>query len=149
MESVIRGVVVYAFLFLVFRIAGKRTLAQSSPFELVLLLIIAETTQEAMVDGDHSITNSFLLITTLIGISILLSVLKHRSETAARWLDGVPVRVVRDGKWDREVADKERVDRDEVLQSAREAQGLQRMDEIAHAAVENDGRISVVPHSRQ
>ena len=149
MESVIRGVVVYVFLFLVFRIAGKRTLAQSTPFELVLLLIIAETVEGAMVDSDHSLTNAFLLITTLVGLSVLLSVIKHHSETAARWLDGLPVRVVRDGEWDQAVADRERVDESEVLQAARETQGLARMDEVAHATVEHDGKISIVPRARK
>ena len=119
MESVIRGVLVYAILFLIFRIAGKRTLAQTSPFELVLLLIISETTQQAMVDSDHSVTNAILLITTLVGMSIALSVVKHYSKTASKWLDGVPVRVQRDGEWDREAADASRVDEEEVLTAAR------------------------------
>lgn len=148
MESIIRGVLVYVFLFLVFRIAGKRTLAQSSPFELVLLLIISETIQQALVDSDHSVTNGFLLIMTLVGMSILLSVIKHHSETASRWLDGLPVRVVREGKWDQEVADKTRVDEAEVLSAARCTQGIGRMDDVAHATLENDGKISVVPRGK-
>ena len=145
MESVIRGVLVYAILFLIFRIAGKRTLAQTSPFELVLLLIISETTQQAMVDSDHSVTNAILLITTLVGMSIALSVVKHYSKTASKWLDGVPVRVQRDGTWDREAADASRVDEEEVLTAARMTRGLRRLDEIDHAVVENDGKISVIP----
>lgn len=149
MESILRGIVVYAFLFLIFRIAGKRTLAQTSPFELVLLLIISETTQQAMVDGDESVTNAFLLIMTLVGISIGLSVLKHYSQTASKWLDGLPARVVREGDWDKEAADKMRVDVSEVLAAARATQGLQRMDEVEHATVENDGKISVVPRERK
>lgn len=149
MESIIRGVVVYFFLFLIFRIAGKRTLAQTSPFELVLLLIISETTQQAMVDGDESITNAFLLIMTLVGISIVLSVVKHYSETASKWLDGLPVRVVRENEWDQEAADKLRVDKDEVLAAGRATQGVSRMDQIAHGTVENDGKISVVPREQK
>jgi len=149
MEAIIRGVVVYVFLLVVFRIAGKRTLAQTSPFEFVLLLIISETTQQAMVDNDHSVTNAMLLIVTLVGMSVLLSVIKHRSRTASAWLDGLPVRVVREGEWDQEAADKLRVDRDEVLAAARATQGLRRMDEVDHAAVENDGKISVVPREQK
>jgi uncharacterized membrane protein YcaP (DUF421 family) len=148
MESVIRGVIIYAFLFLIFRIAGKRTLAQSSPFELVLLLIISETTQQAMVDSDHSITNALLLIMTLVGISIALSLIKHRSPAASRWLEGLPVRVVRDGAWDKEAGDKMRVDESEVMTAARSTRGLDRMDEVKHAAVESDGTISIVPRDR-
>ncbi|MFX4689755.1 hypothetical protein ABTB16_20325, partial [Acinetobacter baumannii] len=71
MDSVLRALVVYAFLLIVFRIAGKRTLAQATNFELVLLLIISETVQEALVDQDHSVTNAFLLVVTLVGTSLL------------------------------------------------------------------------------
>jgi uncharacterized membrane protein YcaP (DUF421 family) len=145
MESILRGVVVYAFLFLIFRIAGKRTLAQTSPFELVLLLIISETTQQAMVDSDHSVTNAVLLIMTLVGLSIALSVLKHYSPAASRWLEGLPVLVVREGPWDKQTADKMRVDEAEVMTAARTSHGLERLDEVKHAAVENDGTISIVP----
>lgn len=145
MESVIRGFVVYAFLFLIFRIAGKRTLTQTSPFELVLLLIISETTQQAMVDHDHSITNAFLLITTLVGLSIVLSIVKHRSRAASRWLEGLPVLVVRDGAWDKEAGDNTRVDEADVVAAARSKQGLQHLDEVRHAAIENDGTLSIVP----
>jgi uncharacterized membrane protein YcaP (DUF421 family) len=148
MESIIRGVVVYAFLYLIFRIAGKRTLAQTSPFELVLLLIVSETTQQAMVDSDHSVTNALLLILTLVGLSVMLSVIKHHSQTASRWLEGLPVRVVRDGAWDQEAADKTRVDEAEVMTAARGKRGLERMEEIKHAAVENDGTISIVSRDR-
>jgi uncharacterized membrane protein YcaP (DUF421 family) len=144
MESIIRGVAVYAFLFLIFRIAGKRTLAQTSPFELVLLLIISETTQQAMVDSDHSVTNAFLLIMTLVGLTIALSIIKHRSPAASRWLDGLPVLVVRDGAWDKDAADKMRVDEAEVMTAARTKRGLERMDEVKHAVVESDGTISIV-----
>lgn len=145
MESVIRGVLIYAILFLIFRIAGKRTLAQTSPFELVLLLIISETTQQAMVDSDHSLTNAVLLIVTLVGVSVLLSVIKHYSPAASKWLEGAPVRVQREGEWDKEVADKARVDEYEVLSAARATQGISRLEEIAEATIENDGKISVVP----
>src|SRR5688500_20121991 len=76
MDSVLRGLVVYFFLLVVFRISGKRTLSQTTSFDLVLLLIISETTQQSMVDNDHSVTNGFLLIITLVGAAIVLATLK-------------------------------------------------------------------------
>ena len=54
MESVVRVVVMYIFLLLVFRIAGRRTLAQMTTFDFVLLLVISEQTQQAMVANDPS-----------------------------------------------------------------------------------------------
>ena len=145
MESVLRGVAVYVFLWLVFRVSGKRTLAQTTPLELVLLLIISEVTNQAMVDSDHSLTNAFLLILTLTGISVGLSLVKHYSPRASRWLDGLPLPLIRDGKLLDRNMDKARVDREEILMAARYTQGIEQLDEIKDALVENDGKISVVP----
>ena len=145
MESVLRGVTVYIFLWLIFRISGKRTLAQTTPFELVLLLIISEVTNQAMVDSDHSITNAILLIMTLVGMSVLLSVMKHYSPRATRWLEGMPLPLVKDGEMLKENMDKSRVDEGEILSAARIEQGIERMADIKDATIENDGKISVVP----
>lgn len=148
MESVFRGVIIYLFLWLVFRVSGKRTLAQTSPFELVLLLIISEVTNQAMVDSDHSITNAMLLIMTLVGMSILLSVVKHYSPAASRWLEGLPLPLVRNGRVMQENLDKTRVDQAEILASARFNQGVAGMEDIRDATVENDGEISIVPRKQ-
>jgi uncharacterized membrane protein YcaP (DUF421 family) len=145
MEPVFRGITIYLFLWLIFRVSGKRTLAQTSPFELVLLLIISEVTNQAMVDSDHSITNAILLIITLVGMSILLSVIKHYSPAASRWLEGLPLPLVRDGRLMRENLDKTRVDEAEIMKSARCTQGVDRMDDVKDATIENDGTISIVP----
>lgn len=145
MESVLRGIAVYVFLWLVFRVSGKRTLAQTTPFELVLLLIISEVTNQAMVDSDHSLTNAFLLILTLCGISVGLSLVKHYSRRASRWLDGLPLPLIRDGRVLDRNMDKARVDREEILMAARYTQGVEQLDDIKDAMVENDGKISVVP----
>ncbi len=145
MEPVFRGITIYLFLWLIFRVSGKRTLAQTSPFELVLLLIISEVTNQAMVDSDHSITNAILLIITLVGMSILLSVIKHYSPAASRWLEGLPLPLVRDGQLLRENLDKTRVDEAEIMKSARCTQGVDRMDDVRDATIENDGTISIVP----
>lgn len=148
MESVIRGVMVYLFLWLIFRISGKRTLAETSPFELVLLLIISEVTNQAMVDSDHSITNAFLLIMTLVGMSVLLSFIKHRWPAASRIFEGLPLPLIRNGERLQQNMDKSRVDEEEILMSARLNQGVEKMEDIKEASVENDGQISIVPRSQ-
>lgn len=148
MESVIRGATIYVFLWLIFRISGKRTLAETSPFELVLLLIISEVTQQAMVDSDHSVTNAILLIMTLTGMSIALSLVKHYWPWANRLLEGMPLPLVRDGRMLKQNMDKARVDAGEILMAARYTQGVETMEDIKDATVENDGRISIVPRSR-
>lgn len=145
MDSVIRALVVYFFLLILFRISGKRTLAQTTNFELVLLLIISETTQQAMVDSDHSILNGFLLITTLVGTSIILSVLKRKFPILERWFDGLPLVLIKDGKVLQERMKKNRVDKEDILSAARELHGLERLEQIKHAVLERGGQISIIP----
>ena len=147
MDSVLRGLLVYFFLLIVFRISGKRTLSQATSFDLVLLLIISETTQQAMVDNDHSITNGFLLIITLVGTSIMLAALKQFFPKLELLLDGQPVIVVNKGKLLHDVMNKTRVDEEDILSAARMNHGLERLDQIKYAILERDGEISIVPAS--
>src|SRR5688572_33196217 len=119
MEPVARGLIVYAFLLLVFRIAGKRTLSEATAFDLVLLLIISETTQQAMVDNDHSMTNGALLILTLVAADIVLSVIKQWLPFLDPVLDGTAVILVRDGKLQQDRLNRERVDANDILEAAR------------------------------
>ena len=145
MESVIRGLIVYSFLLLLFRISGKRTLTENTNFDLVLLLIISETTQQSMVDNDHSVTNGFLLIMTLIGTSVGLSLLKQRMPSLEKWLDGTALVIIENGKLHKDRMDKVRVDEADILESARKLQGLERLDQIKYAIVERNGEITIVP----
>jgi uncharacterized membrane protein YcaP (DUF421 family) len=149
MESVIRGVIVYLFLLFVFRISGKRTLSEASTFDLVMLLIISETTQQAMVNNDHSMTNAAILILTLVGSSIAMSLIKQWSPTADRWMEGVPLIVVKDGKLLHDAMNTERVDENDILEAAREMQGLERISQIKYAVVERGGQITIVPQRPQ
>ena len=145
MESVIRGLVMYVFLLIVFRISGKRTLSEATAFDLVLLLIISETTQQAMVDNDHSITNAGLLILTLVSADIFLSMAKQWIPALDPVLDGTALILVRDGKVLQERLNKERVDTSDILEAAREQRGLEDLSQIKLAVLERGGTISVVP----
>ena len=145
MESVIRGLIVYAFLLLVFRISGKRTLSEATAFDLVLLLIISETTQQAMVDNDHSITNAVLLILTLVGVDILLSFVKQWLPWLEPVIDGSAVILVRDGHLLEDRMRRERVDLQDILEAARLEEGLEDLEQIKLAVLERGGKISIVP----
>ena len=145
MDSILRGAVVYVFVWLILRVAGKRTLTEATTFDLVLLLIISETTQQAMIDSDHSITNAFLLIVTLVGIDVATSLWKQRSKSFQRVMDGVPLVMLADGQPLRDVMNKVRVDVTDILVSARQAHGLERLDQIKYAVLERSGGISIIP----
>ena len=145
MDSIIRGCIVYLVLFVIFRISGNRTLAQTTSFDLVLLLIISETTQQAMVDDDHSMTNGLLLIFTLVGLSILFSHLKEWFPTFNKWANGVPVLIFGQGSFLEDRMKRARVDKEEILEAARMRQGLRSMDEVDYAILEPNGEITIIP----
>ena len=147
MDSIIRVFAVYAFLVLVFRLSGKRTLSEASTFDLLMLLIISETTQQAMVDDDHSITHAFLLILTLVSIDVSLSLLKQRSKPIEKVLDDVPLIILENGQPIRERMNKERVDDADVLEAAREKHGVERLEQIKYAVLERNGQITIVPQA--
>jgi uncharacterized membrane protein YcaP (DUF421 family) len=148
MDAVIRAVAVYVFVWLVFRIAGQRTLSDATTFDFVLLLIIAEATQQALLGEDFSLTNAFLVITTLVGIDILMSLLKERFPRVDRAMEGEPVVIVENGRPIEKRMMRARVDRGDVLEAARRLQGLERMDQIKYAVLEPSGGITIVPKER-
>jgi len=148
METVIRGAAIYFFLMLILRASGRRTLAEITPFDFVLLLIIAETTQQALLGEDYSISNAIVLIVTLIGLDIFLSHVMRWWPAAGRLLEGVPTVLVRDGKIDRRALERSRIGEEEILVAARQRQGLENLSQIKHAVLETDSGISIIPKER-
>ena len=145
MESVIRAAIVYVVLMLLFRIAGKRSLAEVTSFDLVLLLIISEATQQAMIDSDNSMTNALLVVSTLIGMNILLSVVSKRWKALDKWIEDVPLVILKNGHPIRERMRKERIDENDILEAARASEGIERLDQIKFAILERTGHITNVP----
>jgi uncharacterized membrane protein YcaP (DUF421 family) len=145
MEMILRTLAVYAFLLIVFRLAGKRSLAETDTFDFVILLIISEATQQALVGDDFSLTTSFVVITTLVGCGILLAALKQRSRGVAKVLDGLPVILIKDGVLLHDRMDKLKVDEQDIIEAAREQEGIATLDEIRYAVLERHGQISIIP----
>ena len=149
MDTIIRGVIVYLFLMIIFRINGKRALYEATVFDFVLLLIIAETTEQALLGEDHSLTGSLLLIITLISLDIGISLLKNKFKLFEKVVDGGPLIIMDNGKLLRDRMKKERVDEADILESARQLQGLQRLDQVKYAILEKDGRITIIPEQEK
>lgn len=145
MEILFRTAAVYFFLLLLFRIGGKRSLSQITTFDFVLLLIISEAVQQALLGEDFSVINAFLVIATFFAIDIGISILKQRSKAVEKVIDGVPLIILEDGRPIQERMDKTRVDEADILAAARELQGLERLDQIKYAVLERSGGISIIP----
>ena len=145
MDGVIRGLAVYFFLLLVFKIGGKRTINQITMFDFIMLLIISETTQQALMGDDFSVTNAFILIATLIGTDIIMSLLKSKYKKLDKIVDGIPTVLINKGQLVKEALDNTRIEENDIMESARKIHGLQRLDQISYAILEKDGKISIIP----
>jgi uncharacterized membrane protein YcaP (DUF421 family) len=148
MESVIRAVVVYTFLLVLFRLMGKRSLGQITSFDFVLLLIISESVQNAMVGNDYSITNALVIVLVLTTADIGLTLIKERWPKFAQIAEGTPVIILENGQPLYDRMQKARVDESDILTAARELRGLERLDQIKYAVLERNGGISVIPQHR-
>jgi uncharacterized membrane protein YcaP (DUF421 family) len=129
-EAVLRGLAIYLTLLVIFRLTGKRSLGQITTFDFVLLLVISEAVQNGMVGQSYSITTALVLVLTLVGVDLGLSLLKERSVRFQKWIEGLPLILVDEG---------------DILGAAREAHGLERLDQIKYAVLERNGGISVIP----
>jgi uncharacterized membrane protein YcaP (DUF421 family) len=145
MDSVWRAAAIYIGLMIILRISGKRSLAQITTFDFVLLLIIGDSTQQALLGQDYSVTNAMIVIITLVTLDIGLSLLKRRSKKIDKLLDDVPLVIVEDGVALKDRMAKARVDVDDVLSAARHLRGIERLDQIRYAVLERSGGISIIP----
>jgi uncharacterized membrane protein YcaP (DUF421 family) len=145
MDAIVSGLGIYLFLLVLFRITGTRSLAQITTFDAVLILIIAEAVQNGMVGADHSMTNAVLLVLTLLGLDVLLSVLSVRSTFLEKLINDVPTVLIDDGTPLQVRMKQVRVSEDDILENARSQFGIERLDQIKYAVLERNGSISVIP----
>jgi len=148
MDAVLRALAVSAFLMLVVRLSGRPTLGELRAFDFVLLLIIRECTQQALLGDDFSVTNAFVVIVSLVAIDIGLSFVKERLPALGRAVDGVPTVLVENGRPLEDRMRRARIDTGDILQAARVNQGIGTMDEIRFAVLEPSGEISIIPFER-
>lgn len=145
MDFVFRGFVIYVAVWVLIRFSGRRTLAELTTFDFVLLLIIAEATQQALLGDDFSMTNCLVVVLTLIAINITLALFQRRWPSMGKIFNGVPMVIVEDGRPIRDLMRRARVEEEDVLEAARRLQGLERMDQIKYAVLEKSGGISIIP----
>lgn len=147
MEPFLRAIAVYGFLLVMFRVFGKRSLAQITTFDFVMLLIIAETTQQALLGDDFSVTTAFILVATLLVLDTACLILKQRWSWFDRISEGTPLVILEHGRPLTDRMEKSRVDVSDILAAARERQGLERLDQIKYAVLEKNGSITIIAAS--
>jgi uncharacterized membrane protein YcaP (DUF421 family) len=141
---VLRTVVVYLVILVALRLAGKRELGQMTPFDLVVLLVLANAVQNAMVGPDTSLNGGILAALTLLILNRAVDRLGLRSRRAEVTLQGHPTLLVHDGHFIEENLQAEGVAEEEVRQALRE-HGIDDLGTVKLAVLEVDGTISVIP----
>jgi uncharacterized membrane protein YcaP (DUF421 family) len=144
-QIVVRTAVVYVFLLAALRLAGKREIGQMTPFDLVVILVIANAVQNAMVGPDTSLIGGLLAAAALVVANAAVSYLGFSSRLFERTLIGSPTLLVSDGHLIDAHLRRERIDADEVLMAMRE-HGVADISEVKLAVLEVDGTVSIVPN---
>ena len=145
MNPIFKGLLVYLFVLIIFRFMGKKNLAETTTFDLVLLLIISETTSNALTGDDPSLLACFLLVCTMTGADYLLGRIKLTNKKIDLVIDGAPLILVDEGKPLENRMRNVNVDLGDILEAARMMHGLERLEQIRYAVLEKDGSISIIP----
>jgi uncharacterized membrane protein YcaP (DUF421 family) len=143
-EIIARTSIIYIFLLVGFRLMGKRQLGNMNVFDMVVILIIANSVQNAMIGQDSSLLGGLLSAGTLLLLNYAMTELRSASEGFAHWLGGVPTLLVDEGEVCAANLRKEHMTEEDLLMALRE-HGIEAIDKVCRAVLETDGTISVVP----
>jgi uncharacterized membrane protein YcaP (DUF421 family) len=144
-ELVLRGTLMYWFLFLLLRFVLRRDIGSIGIADILLLVLLADAAQNAMSGEYESITDGCILVATIAGWNWLLDLAAYRIPALRRVLEAQPVPLVRDGKLMRRNLRHEMITVDELMSKLRE-QGIEDLDKVKAATMESDGEISVIKH---
>jgi uncharacterized membrane protein YcaP (DUF421 family) len=145
MDSVLQAAIVYVLLWIVIRLTGRRALGQLSTFEFVLFLIIGGTVQRALLGQDYSLTNAVIVIATLVGLDVAVSLIEQRSTLFSKIVRGVPTILVENGRPLESRLTRARLSEADIMVAARLRHGIDRIEDIKFAILEANGHISIVP----
>ena len=143
-EKILRSGVIYLFILLAFRFTGKRQVGQLTPFDLVLLLIISNVVQNAVIGNDNSLGGGMIGAVTILALNYLVVALTYRFKPLRHIMAGEPTLLVHNGK-----VFKERMEREHItmqdLEAALRKNGVVGLEKVRFAVLEENGQISVIP----
>ncbi|MCL6712710.1 DUF421 domain-containing protein [Pseudomonas sp. R2.Fl] len=140
---VVRAVIVYFALLVMIRVSGKRTMGQFTSFDMLLVVLLGNAVQNALLGEDASVGGGLLLAAVLMAVNWLVGFVSARSRRVEALVEGSPVLLARDGKVYREVLRRELISRQDFDKAMREA-GIDAIDEIHLAVLETNGHITLV-----
>lgn len=143
-EKIIRPLVVYVFLVGIVRFAGQRALGQMNTFDLVVLLMLSNTVQNAIIGDDNSLLGGLIGATTLIAVNYGVVHFLYHHDALDRKVEGQPVVLVRDGKMQAEGCHRAMLTPEELL-AAVHRQGVASIEDCEQVILETSGTITVLP----
>jgi uncharacterized membrane protein YcaP (DUF421 family) len=146
MDIVLRGIAIFAFLYVLMRAIGRRELSSLEPFDLILLIVLGDAVQQGLTQDDYSLTGAFLAIGTIAVMQFLVSYTNFRFPRLRPLLEGEPIVVVQDGKTVDRNMRRERLTIDDLMSAARQ-QNIATLDDVAWAVMETSGVISFIKKS--
>ena len=146
-EFILRAVVVYAVVLGMVRLGGKRALGQITPFDVLLIVLLGNAVQNALLGQDTSLAGGLLLAATLITLNYTVGWVTTRSRRMERLIEGEPVLVARDGKLLDSVLRRELITQAD-FDAAMRQQGCGGIEEVALALLEINGHITIVPRTK-
>ena len=143
MDLAIRSVVLYAFVFFLTRVVGRRELSSLQPFDLILLIVLGDSIQQGLTQDDYSVVGALIVVGTIATLQVVTSYLSYRLPRLRPVLDGNPIVVVEDGKPIKKNLHRERLSVEDLMEEARQQQ-IASVDEIQWAVLETSGAISFI-----
>jgi uncharacterized membrane protein YcaP (DUF421 family) len=141
-DLILRALIVYFFVFALLRLLGKKHVSQMAPFDLVVLLILSESVQNAIIGEDKSLIGGLIASATIVGATALVGYATWRSKTLAHFFEGQPRILVRNGRVLKDVLAREQITRAELLEALRRS-GCSSLTRVRYAILENDGDINI------
>ncbi|MFH6935388.1 DUF421 domain-containing protein [Flavobacterium sp. FlaQc-30] len=148
LDIIIRSVAVYFFMTIALRIFGKKELSQLNTADIILILLISNSVQNAMVGPDTSLVGGLLAALVLFVINFTIKKLTHRYKTLNNLLLDKPEILIHNGKLDFKALSKLDISHDELKEAARE-HGLEHLTDIKLAMLEIDGTISIISQDQK
>jgi uncharacterized membrane protein YcaP (DUF421 family) len=142
-ETVLRVMFVYVFVWACFRTLGKRELSQMAPFEFVMLLLIPQFFSRALTRQDYSMTNSVVAATTLFSMVFLTSIASFRFAGFRYFMESKPTVLVSQGQLFPRSLRRERIVPAEIFSAMHKA-GIEKIEDVAWAILESDGKIAII-----
>src|SRR5262245_46774810 len=146
LEKMLRPLIVYVFLVVAFKLTGKRLLAQLNPFDLVVILILSNTVQNAIIGNDNSIGGGLLGAATLLAVNSLLVRKLYTHQQLQEWLEGKPDPVIEHGQLIEANLRKEGISKAELVTAANK-QGFDSLGEIERAFLAPGGALWFYRHA--